>query len=95
MKFITYGKYIGEPADAIDLEELIKRLGDFFLQSGFESQFYGISEMDPREDRWKRSRSDPARAAGRRLAPRRRDERRAARNAAESRRAEQPGSQAT
>jgi Ca-activated chloride channel family protein len=47
MKFIKYGKYVGEPADAVDLEELIKRLGDFFLQSGFESQFYGMSEMNP------------------------------------------------
>jgi len=47
MKFIKYGKYIGEPADAIDLEELVKKLGNFFLQSGFESQFYGVSEMDP------------------------------------------------
>ena len=25
----------------------VKKLGDFFLQSGFESQFYGVSEMDP------------------------------------------------
>jgi len=47
MKFIRYAKYTGEPADAIDLEELVKRLGDFFLQSGFESQFYGVSQMDP------------------------------------------------
>ena len=47
MKFIKYGKYVGEPADAVDLEELIKRLGDFFLQSGFESLFYGLNEMDP------------------------------------------------
>ena len=47
MKFIKYGKYVGEPADAVDLEELVKRLGDFFLQSGFESQFYGLNEMDP------------------------------------------------
>src|SRR5579864_1513054 len=47
MKFIRYGKYVGEPADAVDLEELVKRLGDFFLQSGFESQFYGMNEMDP------------------------------------------------
>ena len=38
MKFIRYGKYTGELADAVDLEELDKRLGDFFLQSGFESQ---------------------------------------------------------
>jgi Ca-activated chloride channel homolog len=47
MRIIRYGKYVGEPADAIDLEELVKRLGNFFLQSGFESQFYGVSEMDP------------------------------------------------
>jgi Ca-activated chloride channel family protein len=47
VKLIRYGKYIGEPADAVDLEELVRRLGDFFLQSGFESQFYGLSEMDP------------------------------------------------
>jgi Ca-activated chloride channel family protein len=45
MKIVRYGKYIGEPADAVDLEELVKRMGDFFLQSGFESQFYGLSEM--------------------------------------------------
>ena len=47
MKFTKYGKYTGEPVDALDLEELVKRLGDFFLQSGFESQYYGVSEFDP------------------------------------------------
>jgi len=46
MKVIKYGKYIGEPADSVDLDELMKRLGDFLLQSGFESQFYGLSELD-------------------------------------------------
>ncbi|MGB8494467.1 MAG: VWA domain-containing protein [Candidatus Acidiferrum sp.] len=46
MKVIKYGKYTGEPADAVDLEELLKRLGDFFLQSGFESQYYGLSEFE-------------------------------------------------
>jgi Ca-activated chloride channel homolog len=46
MKVIRYGKYVGEPADAVDLDELVKRMGDFFLQSGFESQFYGVSEME-------------------------------------------------
>jgi len=46
MKFIKYGKYVGEAADAVDLDELIKRLGDFLLQSGFESQYYGMSEYD-------------------------------------------------
>src|SRR5882724_6930604 len=47
MKFTKFSKYTGEPADSVDLEELVKRLGDFFLQSGFESQYYGISEFDP------------------------------------------------
>ncbi len=47
MKYIKYTKYTGEPADGVDLQELIKRLSDFFLQSGFESQYYGLNEMDP------------------------------------------------
>ena len=47
MKYIRYTKYTGEPADGVDLQELVKRLSDFFLQSGYESQFYGMSEMDP------------------------------------------------
>jgi Ca-activated chloride channel family protein len=46
-KYIRYTKYTGEPADGVDLQELIKRLSDFFLQSGYESQYYGMSEMDP------------------------------------------------
>jgi len=46
MKVVKYGKYVGEPADAVDLDELLKRLGDFLLQSGFESQYYGLSEFD-------------------------------------------------
>jgi len=46
MKVVKYGKYVGEPADAVDLDELLRRLGDFLLQSGFESQYYGLSEFD-------------------------------------------------
>src|SRR5246127_508671 len=46
MKVVKYGKYTGEPVDAVDLDELMKRLGDFLLQSGFESQYYGLSEFD-------------------------------------------------
>ncbi len=47
MKFIRWSRYTGEPWDSVDLQELVNRLSDFFLQSGFESQYYGISEMDP------------------------------------------------
>src|SRR5260370_27144672 len=47
VKYIRYTKYKSEPGGGVDLQELVKRLSDFFLQSGFESQFYGISEMDP------------------------------------------------
>jgi len=47
MKFTRYTRFVGEPADAIDLQELVQRLSDFFLQSGFESQFFGFHEMDP------------------------------------------------
>ena len=47
MKYIRYTRYRGEPADAVDLNDVVGRLSDFFLQSGFESQFYGIYEMDP------------------------------------------------
>ena len=45
MKYIRYSKYSGEAAGDIDLHELMSRLSDFFLQSGFESQ-YGVFEMD-------------------------------------------------
>ena len=47
MKYIRYTKYTGEPGGGVDLQELVKRLSDFFLQSGFESQYYNVSEMDP------------------------------------------------
>ena len=46
MKYIRYSKYAPGAADDIDLQELMSRLSDYLLQSGFESQ-YGIYEMDP------------------------------------------------
>jgi Ca-activated chloride channel homolog len=45
VKYIKYSKYDPNAADEIDLQELMSRLSDFFLQSGFENQ-YGIYEMD-------------------------------------------------
>jgi Ca-activated chloride channel family protein len=47
LKYTRYSKYTGEPADDVDLNELVNKLSDFLLQSGYESQFYGISEMEP------------------------------------------------
>jgi Ca-activated chloride channel family protein len=46
MKYVRYSRYAPEAAEDIDLQELMNRLSDFFLQSGYESQF-GIYEMDP------------------------------------------------
>lgn len=46
MKFIRYSRYTGELADSIDLEDLMSRLADFLLDSGFQSQFYGFEGMD-------------------------------------------------
>ncbi|MGC1685523.1 MAG: VWA domain-containing protein [Candidatus Acidiferrales bacterium] len=45
MKYIRYAKYTGEAADDLDLQELMNRLSDFLLGSGYESQ-YGMWEMD-------------------------------------------------
>jgi Ca-activated chloride channel homolog len=47
VKFTRYSRYQGGLLDGLDLEELVNRLGDFFLESGFESQAYGVYEMDP------------------------------------------------
>jgi len=47
MKYVRYKKYTGQEADDLDLQELMNRLSDFLLQSGFESQYYGFQEMDP------------------------------------------------
>ena len=45
MKYIRYSKYAPEAADDVDLQDLMSKLSDFFLQSGFESQ-YGVYELD-------------------------------------------------
>ncbi len=47
MKFTRYSRYTGESLDWLDLEQLVSRLSDFFLQSGFENQAYRVQEMDP------------------------------------------------
>jgi Ca-activated chloride channel homolog len=45
MKWIQYSRYTGEDL-GISAEDLMRALSDFFLQSGFESQYMGFSEMD-------------------------------------------------
>jgi Ca-activated chloride channel family protein len=50
MKYIKYSKYAPGAADDIDLQELMSRLSDYLLQSGFESQ-YGIYELDNQRSR--------------------------------------------
>jgi Ca-activated chloride channel family protein len=50
MKYIRYSRYAPEAAEDIDLQELMNRLSDFFLQSGFDSQ-YGIYELDMEKSR--------------------------------------------
>ncbi|MGA8037727.1 MAG: VWA domain-containing protein [Candidatus Acidiferrales bacterium] len=50
MKYTKYSRYAPSAADDIDLDELMSRLSDFFLQSGFDDP-YGIYEMDPNRSR--------------------------------------------
>lgn len=45
MKYTKYSRYMPNAADDIDLQDLMNRLSDFFLQSGFQSQ-YGFYELD-------------------------------------------------
>src|ERR1700675_4631261 len=45
MKYVRYSRYAPDAAEDIDLQELMSRLSDFFLQSGYESQ-YGIYNLE-------------------------------------------------
>ncbi|MFQ5695563.1 MAG: VWA domain-containing protein [Terriglobia bacterium] len=46
MRFTRYSRHRATAADGVDLDELMSRLSDFLLQSGFDSQFYGVHEID-------------------------------------------------
>ena len=35
MRYTTYGKYVPQLADAVNLQDLLDQLSDFLLQSGF------------------------------------------------------------
>ena len=45
MKSIRYSKYTGDDL-GLSAEDLLKALSDFFLESGFQNQYYGFSEMN-------------------------------------------------
>jgi len=45
MKYTKYSRYAPNAADDVDMQELMNRLSDFFLQSGYDSP-YGVYEMD-------------------------------------------------
>ena len=45
MKWINYTSYTGEDF-GIDAEDLLKALSDFFLQSGFDTQYMQFGEMN-------------------------------------------------
>src|SRR5439155_16890299 len=48
MRF-KYSRYTGDPLDEIDLEDLVEKLSDLLLSSGFHSPFgsmYGEAEDD-------------------------------------------------
>jgi Ca-activated chloride channel homolog len=45
MKYTKYSRYLPNAADDIDLQDLMDRLSDFFLQSGFQSP-YAFYELD-------------------------------------------------
>jgi Ca-activated chloride channel family protein len=53
MKYVRYSRYAPDAAEDIDLQELMSRLSDFLLQSGYESQ-YGIYELDTQGSREQR-----------------------------------------
>src|SRR5947199_29726 len=42
---IQYSKFTGFDWDSLRLEELLNKLSDFLLQSGFYSDYYGFQQM--------------------------------------------------
>ena len=45
MRSIRYSKYTGDDL-GLSAEDLLKALSDFFLESGFQNQYYGFSEWN-------------------------------------------------
>src|SRR3970282_198979 len=46
MRSTRYSRYTPTDAEGVDLDELMSKLADYLLQSGFHSQFLGIHELD-------------------------------------------------
>ncbi len=46
MRSITYRKYTGEDWDSLSIEELLNKLSDFLLQSGFDNPYYDPTWSD-------------------------------------------------
>jgi len=49
MKRIKYTKYVPGLADELSMEDLLNALSDYFLQSGFESEFSNFYQLGERE----------------------------------------------
>ncbi len=48
-RFIKYKKYVPEPASEMSLEDLLKALSDYLLQSGFQQQYMDSYNLDDAE----------------------------------------------
>src|ERR1017187_10023492 len=46
MKRVRYTKYIGDLGSEMDLEDLLKALSDYLLDSGFRDSYTGFQELD-------------------------------------------------
>jgi Ca-activated chloride channel family protein len=46
MKRVRYTKYIGDPASEMSMEDLLKALSEYLLDSGFQDPFSRFSELD-------------------------------------------------
>lgn len=46
MKRVRYTKYTGDPAEEMSLEDLVKALSDYLLDSGFQDPFSRFAELD-------------------------------------------------
>jgi len=56
MKRIRYSKYVPDPAGDMSMEDLLSALSDYFLQSGFNDNFwYELPEGEQTLDELKRA----------------------------------------